>query len=136
MPDTVTDKVTIVNRLGLHARPAMLFVETAARYQCEISVSREDDSTTVDGKAILQMMLLAATSGTELRITERLTRVSEDTIDYEISVEDPVVLTGPWKAAYPLKRDPQYRFFEYGCHEDNRTIRDFINSSRAERGLL
>jgi hypothetical protein len=75
-------------------------------------------------------------TSTELRIVERLTRTADDTIDYEITVEDPVVLTGPWKAAYPWQRDPDYRFFEYGCHEDNRTIRDFINSSRAERGLL
>jgi hypothetical protein len=71
----------------------------------------------------------------ELRIVERLTRTGEDSIDYEISVEDPVVLTGPWKAAYPWKRNPEYRFFEYACHEDNHTIRDFISSSRAERGL-
>ncbi|HUF71445.1 MAG TPA: hypothetical protein VMR74_00960 [Gammaproteobacteria bacterium] len=74
-------------------------------------------------------------TSTELRIVERLTRTAEDTIDYEITVEDPVVLTGPWRAAYPWKRDSEYRFYEYACHEDNRTIRDFINSSRAERGL-
>jgi len=72
----------------------------------------------------------------ELRIVERLTRTGEDTIDYEIAVEDPVVLSGSWKAAYPWQRDPEYRFFEYACHEGNRTIRDFISSSRAERGLL
>ena len=71
----------------------------------------------------------------QLRIVERLTRVGEDTIDYEMTVEDPVTITGPWKAAFQWKRDPAYRFFEYACHEDNYTIRDFINSSRAERGL-
>jgi len=75
-------------------------------------------------------------TSTELRIVERLTRTGEDTIEYEIRVEDPVVLTGTWAAAYPWKRDPGYQFFEYACHEDNRTIRDFISSSRAERGLL
>ncbi|MGD8340198.1 MAG: hypothetical protein PVH89_05415 [Gammaproteobacteria bacterium] len=75
-------------------------------------------------------------TSSELRIVERLTLTGEDSIDYEISVEDPVVLTGPWKAAYPWKRDPEYRFYEYACHEDNHTIRDFISSSRAERGLL
>ena len=72
----------------------------------------------------------------ELRIVERLTRTGEDSIEYEIAVQDPVVLTAPWKAAYPWKLDPDYRFFEYACHEGNRTIRDFISSSRAERGLL
>jgi hypothetical protein len=69
----------------------------------------------------------------QLRIVERLTRTAEDTIEYEIAVEDPVTISGPWKAAFPWRRDQQYRFFEYACHEDNYTIRDFIVTSRAER---
>lgn len=72
------------------------------------------------------------TSG-QLRIVERLTRTGPDTIDYEMTVEDPVTITGPWKAAFPWRRDENYRFFEYACHEDNYTIRDFIVTSRAER---
>jgi hypothetical protein len=71
----------------------------------------------------------------ELRIVERLTRTSADSIDYEIAVEDPVVLTMPWKAAFPIERDPDYRFFEYACHEDNSAVRNFIVTSRHERGL-
>ncbi|HUQ51564.1 MAG TPA: hypothetical protein VM692_05040 [Gammaproteobacteria bacterium] len=69
----------------------------------------------------------------ELHIVERLTRVADDTIDYEITVEDPVVLTQPWKAAFPLQRDDDYRMFEYACHEDNSAIRNFIQASRFER---
>jgi hypothetical protein len=72
-------------------------------------------------------------TSTELRLVERLRRTDADTIEYELLVEDPVMLTGPWKAAFPLARDDTYAFFEYGCHEDNHTIRDFINASRAER---
>jgi phosphocarrier protein HPr len=60
-------QVKIVNRLGLHARPAMCFVDEAAKFSSEISVSREDQ--TVDGKSIMMMMLLAATQGTSLTIT-------------------------------------------------------------------
>jgi hypothetical protein len=84
-------------------------------------------------------MLIVGPGGTpiptseELRIVERLTRTSDDTIEYEIEVRDPVTITGPWKASFPWKRDNEYRFFEYACHEDNYTIRDFINASRAER---
>lgn len=59
-------KVTIVNRLGLHARPAMSFVDTANLYACEVRVRRDD--TEVDGKSIMQMMMLAAGQGTELLI--------------------------------------------------------------------
>jgi hypothetical protein len=69
----------------------------------------------------------------ELRIVERLTRTAHDTIDYEISVEDPIVLTAPWKAAFPIQRDDGYKMFEYACHEDNSAVRNFIETSRFER---
>lgn len=61
-------KVTIVNRLGLHARPAMVFVETAMKFKADITVRRTDQSEAVDGKSIMQMMMLAATQGTEIEI--------------------------------------------------------------------
>jgi hypothetical protein len=70
---------------------------------------------------------------TNLKITERLTRVDDDTIEYEMFVEDPEVLTQPWKARYPMQRDDSYRFFEYACHEDNTAVRNFIVTSRYER---
>jgi hypothetical protein len=72
-------------------------------------------------------------TSTELKLVERLTRVAADRIDYELTVEDPVVLTEPWKAAFPLELDPKYRFFEYACHEDNSAVRNFIEASRYER---
>ena len=68
-----------------------------------------------------------------LRLVERLTRTAEDTIDYELTVEDPVVLTAPWKAAFPWKLDPAYEIFEYACHEDNSAVRNYIETSRYER---
>ena len=64
-------KVTIKNRLGLHARPAMLFVETASRFAADISVRRSDSDSSVDGKSIMQMMMLAATKGTQIEITAK-----------------------------------------------------------------
>lgn len=58
--------VTISNRLGLHARPAMSFVDLAGSFKSSVSVSRA--AQTVDGKSIMQMMMLAATKGTELLV--------------------------------------------------------------------
>jgi phosphocarrier protein len=66
---TATKQVTITNSLGLHARPAMVFVELASQYEADITVCRCDNSEGVDGKSIMQMMMLAATRGTDLRIT-------------------------------------------------------------------
>lgn len=64
----VTGRATILNRLGLHARPAMSFVQTAMGFQASVTVRRTDGDETVDGKSIMQMLLLAATAGTELEI--------------------------------------------------------------------
>ncbi len=64
MPTNATARVIIRNRLGLHARPAMSFVETACNFKSDLTVSRENQK--VDGKSIMQMMMLAATKGTEL----------------------------------------------------------------------
>lgn len=63
----VSIQVTIVNRLGLHARPAMVFVDVASGFTCDVQVRRADQA--VDGKSIMHMMLLAATQGTQLDIT-------------------------------------------------------------------
>jgi hypothetical protein len=70
---------------------------------------------------------------TNMKITERFTRTDGDTIQYEMFVEDPQVLTQPWKARYPMQRDDSYQFFEYACHEDNTAVRNYIVTSRYER---
>jgi phosphocarrier protein len=68
LSDTCTVKVTIVNRLGLHARPAMTFVDLASTFDgTDVKVRKGD--TEVDGKSIMQMMMLAASKGSELEIT-------------------------------------------------------------------
>jgi phosphocarrier protein len=69
--NTATEQVTITNKLGLHARPAMMFVETASRFTADITVSRTDNAEAVDGKSIMQMMMLAATRGTCIEICAR-----------------------------------------------------------------
>ena len=65
MPHIIKE-LTIVNKYGLHARPAMRFVELANKYACGIEVSKA--SLTVDAKSIMSVMRLAATKGTVLKI--------------------------------------------------------------------
>jgi len=62
----VTRELTIINKLGVHARPAALFVKTANRYECEISV--EKDGEKVNGKSIMGLMMLAAGPGSKLSV--------------------------------------------------------------------
>ncbi len=58
--------VIIKNTLGLHARPAALFVKTTARFNCDVYVSRDD--IRVSGKSIMGIMMLAAEQGSEITI--------------------------------------------------------------------
>ena len=69
-------------------------------------------------------------SGAGLRLVQRLTRVDQDTLHYEYTVEDPESFTEPWSVAYPLtnSRAPIY---EYACHEGNRSMPLLLSGARA-----
>jgi hypothetical protein len=55
----------------------------------------------------------------QLHVVERFTPVGPNTINYEVTVEDPKVYDAPWKIAMPITRDNTYEIFEYACHEGN-----------------
>jgi hypothetical protein len=71
----------------------------------------------------------------EAKVVERLTMTGPDSIVYELTYSDPKVYTAPWTARLDWTRNDNYGFFEYACHEGNVQIRNYINSSRSERGL-
>jgi hypothetical protein len=71
-------------------------------------------------------------SSLDMRLIERFTRVSDDTIRYEATVEDPKTWTAPWTVAFPLTRMADYGMFEYACHEGNLGLRNALSGSRAE----
>ena len=62
----VEKKLTIQNRLGLHARPAALLVETASKYEADVSVIK--NGFKVNGKSIMGVLMLAAEMGSELTV--------------------------------------------------------------------
>jgi len=62
----VEKDIAIINRLGLHARPAAMFVRIASRFRAEIWVSKEGEE--VNGKSIMGLMMLAAGQGSKLRL--------------------------------------------------------------------
>jgi hypothetical protein len=70
----------------------------------------------------------------DMKITERFTRTAEDTIDFEMKVEDPRVLArGSYTYKFPLFLDNDYAMYEYACHEGNTAVRNYIETSRFER---
>src|SRR5687768_9907498 len=67
----------------------------------------------------------------KLRIVERFKRVAADKISYSVTIEDPDIYTRPWTVAFPLTADPEYRIFEYACHEGNYAIENILRGARA-----
>jgi hypothetical protein len=67
-----------------------------------------------------------------LELTEKFTRTGPDTMQYEVTVNDPKTWTRPWTASFPLRRDPNYKIFEYACHEGNHAMSNILSASRAE----
>jgi len=68
-------EITIINKLGLHARAAAKFVGVAGRFPCQVRVGRSPDKL-VDGKSIMAVMMLAAGKGTQVHL---LTEGEQDT---------------------------------------------------------
>jgi hypothetical protein len=71
----------------------------------------------------------------DARVVERLTMVGPNTLTYEMTYSDPQVFTAPWTLRVNWTRDETYAFYEYACFEGDVQVRNFINSSRAARGL-
>jgi hypothetical protein len=72
------------------------------------------------------------TQSEALRVVERFTPVGPDTIDYEVTIDDPKTFTRPWRLAVPLNRDSKYRLYEYACHEGNYALPNALSGARAQ----
>jgi phosphocarrier protein len=64
--EVLTKELTVINKLGIHARPAAMFVKIANRFRCDIFV--EKDGEKVNGKSIMGLMMLAAGPGSKLTV--------------------------------------------------------------------
>ena len=65
------------------------------------------------------------------RVVERFTRVDADTLNYEVTVIDPSLWTGPWTVSMPMKA-LDGELFEYACHEGNHAMRNMLAGARVE----
>ena len=75
------------------------------------------------------------TSG-DLRVVERITRIDENTLRYNFTVDDPTIWTAPWSGEYPWPATDD-RVFEYACHEGNYAMGNILRGARlAEKEAL
>jgi hypothetical protein len=70
-------------------------------------------------------------SSDSLRVVERFTRVDEDTLLYQFTVDDPRSFTKPWSAEIPMKK-ARGPVFEYACHEGNYSMDNILSAARRE----
>ena len=70
-------------------------------------------------------------TGLTVTLTERFTRVDEDTLLYEYTVDDPAIFTRPFTVAVPMRRNDE-PMFEYACHEGNYGLLNILSGARAE----
>lgn len=67
----------------------------------------------------------------KLKLTERFTRVGPNTINYEVTVDDPATWSTKWTLMIPLKRTDD-KIYEYACHEGNHGLEGILSGARAE----
>jgi len=69
----------------------------------------------------------------DTKLTERFTRVSDNTVDYQLTVDDPKTYTAKWTIGFPITHEPDYKIFEYACHEGNMSLSNMMLAARAEK---
>jgi hypothetical protein len=68
----------------------------------------------------------------DLKVVERITRVADDLLVWEMTFNDPKTWTRPWTIQLPLRRDDNYGMFEYACHEGNYAMFNILSGARAD----
>jgi len=71
-------------------------------------------------------------SSRNMKSIERYTRVSDDLIDYQFTIEDPDIYASPWTAVRPMPRLDDYKLYEYACHEGNYAMTFILRGARIE----
>jgi len=92
-----------------------------------------------EGPPLINLAVVGSPAGNrfpvsdKLKTTERITRLNNDMWLYEIKTEDPVILTGSFTVRYPMRNDPTYEWWEYGCHEGNTIVQNYSSTDKFER---
>ena len=81
----ITKEVIVVNKLGIHARPAAMFVKAANRFECDIFV--EKDGEKVNGKSIMGLMMLAAGPGSKLLVLAEGEEAAKAVVELEALIK-------------------------------------------------
>ena len=113
------------NRLPAHVRP--WFGDSWGRWEGDVLVV---ETTNINSTQAFRGIPASA----DLKVTERFTRVDENTFLYEFTVDDPTMYTRPWGGEIPYKRFDDM-VFEYACHEGNYSLASVLSGARYQERL-
>jgi hypothetical protein len=95
------------------------------------SIGRWEGDTLVVDTTNYKPRAFMSVSSDKLHVIERLSLSGPETLNYEITIDDPEVWTKPWSLMIPLRHSPN-RVFEYACHEGNEGLAGILAGARAE----
>jgi hypothetical protein len=128
------DHVVIVNEMIHDARVVSLNAPpppAGVRQLLGISRGRWDGDTLVVETTNLTDRTNFRGSSENMRLTERFTRVAEDTLLYRFTVDDPSTFARAWTVEIPLWKNREL-MYEYACHEGNTSLAGVLAGARAE----
>ena len=124
------------SRLPAHVRP--WFGDSWGRWEGDVLVV---ETTNINLRQEFSANVGATLAGAEdprpseqMRVTERFTRVDEETILYEFTVDDPTMYTQPWGGEIPIKK-LHAQVYEYACHEGNYALANVLSGARYQERM-
>ena len=94
----------------------------------------EGDTLVVETSNFHPLQRYRGYSSDNLKVAERFTRIDEETIPYEFTIDDPVVYTEPWGGQVPMRALAD-QVFEYACHEGNYSLSNVLSGARYQERL-
>jgi hypothetical protein len=106
--------------------------DSRGRWEGNTLIVETTNLNNVSDRSINRMLgVVMFGTSTTARVIERFTRLDADTIDYQVTVDDPATYTQPWTAAIPMTK-LQGTLFEFACHEGNYGMFGILEGHRAE----
>ena len=129
-PDVVAMRIEMIHDTRIFRLGGTPHISSTIRqYGGDSRAHWDGDTLVVEKTNLVNAAFRNATD--KLRLTEKLRRVADDTLEYYVTVDDPMTWSRPWTLMIPLKKTGE-RMFEYACHEGNYGLRAILSGARAQ----
>jgi hypothetical protein len=121
--------------IPLDGRPHL--AQSVRQYMGDARGHWEGDTLVIETTNFTDKTAISGVRHTEaLRLLERVRRLDAETLDYQVTIDDPNTYTRPWTLNLQLTSPSTFRMFPYECHEGNRGLPNILSAERAEDKAL